>query len=61
MNKYLTLSDLAFGVTFLIGLGALMLLGCVIIAFLIVGTVVFNMQHGWPLKDAIRRALKEWP
>lgn len=61
MNKYITLSDLAFGVTFLMGLGAFMLLGCIIISCLIVGGVVYKMQNGWSLREALRRELKEWP
>jgi hypothetical protein len=61
MNNMITMSDIAFGVTFLMVVGALMLLGCIMVAFIIVGTVVYNMQNGWPLRESVRRALKEWP
>lgn len=54
-------SDLAFFITFWLGAGALMLLGCIIIAFLIVGGIAYKIQNGWSLRDALRRELKDWP
>ena len=60
MSKYLTLSDIAFGVTFLMGLGAFLLFGCIIVSCLIVGGIAYKIQNGWSLREAVRRELKEW-
>ena len=53
--------DVIFFMVYLAGAGALLLLGCIIIAVFIVLATADYMQNGWTFVESLKRAMKDWP
>jgi flagellar biosynthesis protein FlhB len=54
------MSELAFLVVFLMFLGALLLIGCILISTLIMAATADYMQNGWTFTEAFKKSREEW-
>ena len=52
--------DVIFFMVYLAGAGALLLLGCIIIAVFIVISINVHLQKGWDLSESVKKATEEW-